>query len=143
MCKKYSSVRGVGGWASRGGKSFFRSQCVCPVTAVHLSSTCDTWSGVAGAWFRAQAGGRATRGPGWEGVALRAKHQVTHQVQFIETRRRHLLSPVRLAFLLLSLPLHCWAAGTASADRRIKAFFIITFCAGSCAPCTAPSVIPH
>lgn len=64
------------------------SQCVCPLTAAHLSTTCDRGSGVAGA----RLGG---------GVTLRAKHQVTYQLQFIETRFRHLLLSDRFALLLL------------------------------------------
>lgn len=83
------------------------SQCVCPVTAAHLSTTCDTGSGVAGA----QLGGV------WVSVCVcvcevsvtpRAKHRVTYELQFIETRcRRHLLSPwqICLGAAHASLPL--------------------------------------
>ena len=72
-------------------RSCVRSQRVCPVTAAHLRTTCD--------------GGVGSQGPGWGlSVTLRAKHQVTYQLQFIETRCRHFLSPDRFTFLLLVPP---------------------------------------
>lgn len=68
-----------------------RSQRVCLVTAAHLRTTCDRGSGVVGGCIEGLS------------VTLCAKHQVTYQLQFIETRCRHLLSPDRFAFLLLAL----------------------------------------
>lgn len=64
------------------------SHCVCPVMADHLGMTCE-----------------GVRGGGWVAAGLNVTLCTKHQLQFIESRCRHLLSPDGLTFLLLVLPL--------------------------------------
>lgn len=103
-----------GGWAGAGGVVLdhnVSAQWRQPISAPHV------------------IGGVGLQGPGWgwgwQGVSLCAKHRVTYQLQFIETRSRHLLSPDRFAFLLL-LPSLSRPSVTLSADTRKKVRLITT-----------------